>query len=807
MRVADYIFQTLADWGVKNVFFVSGGGAMFLDDALGKEKRIQYVCCMHEQGAAIAAEGYARISNQPGVACVTTGPGGTNALTGVAGAWLDSIPMLVVSGQIKNATCIKSYPHLNLRQLGDQELNIVDVVKPITKYAAMVSRKEDVRYCLERAWHLAKAGRPGPVWLDVPLDVQSAEIDPNQLRSYNPAEDDVDLSPSEKDMQTALARLADAKRPVIVAGIGVTLSDSRKEFLQMAEKLGVPVLTTISGIDLIPSDHPLFFGRPGILGERPANFILQNSDYVLVLGTRMCLRIIGYAFESVARAAYKVMVDVDDAELNKPTFQPDLKIHADAGRFIRRVLASNASIGDLSDWLAYCNNVKRKYPVVTDEHRNRTDYVSSYAFPELVGQNLAAGDIVVTGNGTAYTSTFQAIPLKPGVRMFSNQACASMGYDLPAAMGAAFAGSDRRVVLFTGDGSIQMNVQEMQTILNYRLPIKVFMYNNDGYLSIKNTQRAFFEGRFVGSNPESGVVLPDMKKIAAAYGWKVYQIKNNQEAAALVPEILAQPGAVFCEVMTDPYEALGPKSASKQMPDGSIVSQPLENLAPFLPEEEFRENMLIPPVQNFTDYFFDLDGTTLDTYDDLRSCMKGALEKNGQDVDRFDAEFVIGPPLEVSVRTFLPNLDDQTIKNICEEFKTLYDSSDYPGTVPYPGMIELINRLHKAGKRIFIVTNKRSFPTFRLLDKFGLRDVVTEVVTPDSRPEGFTKPEMLKMLLYKHNIDPAKAIMTGDMVSDVLAGKSAGVHTIAVTWGYGSEDALKESQPDKLISSVDDFWL
>lgn len=602
MRAADYIFRTLADWNVRHIFFVSGGGAMHLNDALGREKRIQYVCALHEQGAAIAAEGYARIAGTPGVINVTTGPGGTNALTGVAGAWLDSIPMVVISGQIKNATCVRSFPELKLRALGDQELNIVDVVKPITKYAAMIQRPEDVRYHLERAWYLAQSGRPGPVWLDVPLDVQAAPIsDPASLRAYDPAEDaeenraDTQETPAET-WDLLLERLQNAQRPVILAGGGLTLAGMRAEFLELAEKLQIPVLTAISGVDLIPSDHPLFFGRPGILGERGANFVLQNSDFLLVLGARMSIRIIGYAFGTVAREAFKVMVDADDAELNKPTFQPDLKIHANLKRFVPAFL-EKVTPKAVPEWLNYCQRVRAKYPVVTQAHRERIDYVSSYAFPELLGKLLKGNEIVVTGNGTAYTSTFQSIGLKPGVRMFSNMACASMGYDLPAAIGASFAaGPDRDVICITGDGSIQMNLQEMQTVLNYGLPIKLFVYENGGYLSIKLTQRAFFQGNFVGSTPESGVRLPDMKRLAGAFGWKTFELATNQDAQRLLPEILETPGPVFCEVHTDPFEVLGPKAASKALPEGSMVSQPLENLAPFLPREEFLENMLINPL-------------------------------------------------------------------------------------------------------------------------------------------------------------------------------------------------------------------
>ncbi len=594
MRVADYLFRTLADRGVEKVFMVSGGGAMYLDDALGREKRLRYICNLHEQGCAIAAEGYARISGKPGVVCVTSGPGGTNALTGVAGAWLDSIPMVILSGQVKTSTTVSACPELMLRQLGDQELNIVDVVRPITKYAEMITGAGEVRSALDRAWRACRAGRPGPVWLDIPLDVQAAEM-PEEESSSGGA----DPSPPPLPPET-VARVAEllrrAERPVLVAGIGVRHGRAEGALRRLAEHCRIPLLTSISGVDLIESDHPLFFGRPGILGERAANFILQNSDLLLVIGARMGIRVVGYAYGSVAREARKVMVDIDPAELVKPTFRPDLPVCADAGVFLAALNRELPALPGREEWLEYCRRMRRSYPVVTAEHRARTDYVSSYVLPELLSRRCRGDEIVVTGNGTAYTSTFQAFPLKRGMRMFANQGCASMGYGLPAAIGAALAGEGRRVLCVTGDGSIQMNLQELQTVLNYRLPILIFVYNNAGYLSIKLTQRAFFDGRFVGSEAHSGIVLPDLEKLAGAYGFPFFRLANHADAERLLPEIFALPGAAVVEVMTDPFEELGPKAASKRLPDGSMVSAPLEDLVPFLPREEFRRNMIVAPV-------------------------------------------------------------------------------------------------------------------------------------------------------------------------------------------------------------------
>ena len=598
MRVADYIWKTLADKGVRHVFLVTGGGAMHLNDALGLERRIKYVCNLHEQACAMAAEGYARASGTPGVINVTTGPGGTNALTGVMGAWLDSVPMVIVSGQIKRATMITACPNLKLRQLGDQEYNIVDAVKPMTKFAKTVMSVEEVPQVLEDAWRICQEGRPGPVWIDVPLDIQAAEMVPRAKCEVRSAEGRETGDVGREAVQIAEALKA-AKRPAIIVGSGVHNAHCEELFLKVAESLNIPVLTSISGIDLIPSDHPLFFGRPGILGERPANLIMQNSDLFIVRGTRMGIRICGYAYETVARAAKKVMVDIDPNELEKPTFRPDVKICADAGDFLRALAVELPSLGPKAEWLDYCRRMKAKYPVILPEHRARTDYVSSYVLPEAIMRHAPDPLTVVTSNGIAYTSTFQAIPIRKGMRMFSNEACASMGYGLPAAIGAAFADAGRTVVCFEGDGSIQMNIQELQTLLNYKLPVKLFVYNNGGYLSIKTTQRAFFNGRFMGSEAGSGVILPSFEKIAAAYGLPYFRLKNNQVLDAKLPEIFETEGPALVEVMLDPFEKLGPKAASKKLPDGTMVSAPLEDMAPFLPREEFAANMLIPVIGGF----------------------------------------------------------------------------------------------------------------------------------------------------------------------------------------------------------------
>jgi acetolactate synthase-1/2/3 large subunit len=597
-KVSDLVAEFLAEHpDISNdVFLVSGGGNMHLIDSVGRNEKLRYTCNHHEQACTFAAEGYARISNRIGVAVVTTGPGGTNAITGVYGAWTDSIPMLVISGQVKRETTISSHPHLHLRQLGDQEVDIVPIVEPITKYAVTVIEPHEILYHLEKAVYYAKEGRPGPVWVDIPLDVQGAVFNTKNLRHFTPP------GPPIYRLQTnrVVTALRKAKRPVIIAGNGIRLAEEKTVFLQLIETLQIPVLTAISGIDLLPSKHPLFFGRPGILGDRAANFIVQNSDLLLVLGTRMNLRLISFNWEHFARNAYKIMVDIDENELEKRTFTPDLKVHADLSEFLpdlQKKIQTDPLTMPSSKWIKYCQKMKQRYNVIKEMARlSSEEYVSSYLFPGILQKYLQHPALIVTGNGTAYTSTYQSIEVHPGDRVFANIGCASMGYDLPAAIGAAVA-SGKEVVCLTGDGSIQMNLQELQTIIHYRLPIKIFMYNNRGYLSIRITQGNYFADNFVGEGENSGVSIPDMLGLAKVYGFSTFRITNNAEAEEKMATILNEPGPVFCEVMLSPHETLGPKVSSYKKEDGTIISKPLEDLAPFLPREEFRCNMIIPPIE------------------------------------------------------------------------------------------------------------------------------------------------------------------------------------------------------------------
>jgi acetolactate synthase-1/2/3 large subunit len=595
-KVSDIVAEFLASENeVSNhIFMVSGGGNMHLIDSLGRNPHLEYICNHHEQACTFAAEGYARVTNKIGVSYVTTGPGGTNAITGVYSAWVDSIPTLTISGQVKFETTIASQPELQLRQLGDQEVNIIDLVTPITKYAVMITDKNLIKYHLQKAVYEAKSGRPGPVWLDIPLDIQGAYVNEEELVAFTPEQEPL----YDTKIDEVVALLQKAKRPVIIAGNGLRLASALPEFHEFIEKSNIPVLTAISGIDVIESDHELFFGRPGILGERAANFIIQNCDLLLIFGTRMNIRIISYRWETFAREAKIIMVDIDKNELRKKTLRPDIGIQADLKQFLFQLNKNIVSLPKYDEWLHYCIHVQKDFPIPDKSLILNNTFVSSYSFALLLSQILPNETCIVTGNGTAYTSTFQAYRVRKNDRVFANVGCAAMGYDLPAAIGACFARNKKEVICITGDGSIQMNLQELQTIIHHQLPIKIFMYNNSGYLSIRLTQKNFFSENLVGEGSHSGVTIPNMQNLAKAYGFKVFHIKSNQEAQKALPKILQEKGPVFCELLLDPEEQLGPKVASYTQKDGKITSKPLEDLAPFLPQDQFLKYMIIPPVDD-----------------------------------------------------------------------------------------------------------------------------------------------------------------------------------------------------------------
>ena len=593
-KLSDYVVERLADWGVSDVFMVTGGGAMHLNDSIGRCEPIRYICTQHEQAAAMAAEAYARISGSTGVVNVTTGPGGINALNGVFGAWTDSVPMLVLSGQVKRETAMSTYAIPGLRQLGDQEADIVRMVRPITKYAVMVEDPLSIRYHLERAWFLARSGRPGPCWLDIPVDVQACMIDEAQLLPYDRIEDEPywDMDRIAWQCRTVAARLRDAARPVILAGSGVRIAKALPEFEALVERLQIPV-TTAWTHDLLPADAPYFCGRPGTIGERAGNFTVQNADCLLVLGSRLNIRQVSYNWQSFARRAYKIQVDVDAAELQKPTVRPDLAVHCDLKLFlpalVRELETARYRASAHADWLSWCRERVARYPVVQERQR-QGPLINPYHFIERLFAELASDDVVVCGHATACIVPFQVARLQRGQRMFSNSGCASMGYDLPAALGAAIA-HRKRVICLAGDGSINLNLQELQTIVHHKLPVKIFVLNNGGYLSIRSTQQNFF-GRLVGEGPESGVSFPDMAKIAEAYGIPASRMTEIGELAG-IRQALESPGPALCDVHLDPAQEFEPRLKSRRLADGSIATPALEDMYPFLDPEELNANMLV----------------------------------------------------------------------------------------------------------------------------------------------------------------------------------------------------------------------
>ncbi len=594
MRVSEYIANRLSEFGVRHVFMLTGGGSMFLNYAIGKHPQIKTIFNHHEQASAMAAEGYARVTGKPGVVNVTTGPGGINTLNGVYGAFTDSIPMLILSGQVKRETYVRTYDLPELRQLGDQEVDIISMVRGITKYAVTVTDPQTIRYHLEKAWHLSQIGRPGPCWLDIPIDVQSSQIDESTLEGFasfmTPEPAPVHLSES---VAQALDKLKNAQRPVILAGSGVRISGEINAFLEVVHKLGIPVTTGWTH-DTIASDDPVFCGRPGTIGTRGGNFAVQNSDVLLILGSRLNIRQTGYAFKSFARAAYKIWVDVDSAELNKPTIKPDMPINAELRDFFKEM---QSQLGDWdtsqhAKWLAWCRELNEKYPAVLPKHSEFTGKINPYYFMRTLFENLGKDDVVVTGNASACIISFQAGKLKLGQRLFSNSGSASMGYDLPAAIGAAVAGDGRQVICLAGDGSLQLNIQELQTVIQYQLPLKIFVLNNDGYLSIRTSQKGFF-GNTVGESPDSGISFPDMLKLAKAYGFSTVRLDSADFLPGL-RGVLSTSGPVVCEVVLDPAQGFEPRQSSRQLPDGRIVSAPLEDMFPFLERDELAKNMLIP---------------------------------------------------------------------------------------------------------------------------------------------------------------------------------------------------------------------
>ncbi len=596
IKVSDFMANFIADHEDtgKTVFMVSGGGNMHMIDSLGKHGQLRYVCNHHEQACAIAAEGYARVSNKIGIAYVTTGPGGTNAITGVYGAWVDSIPTLTISGQVKLETTIASQPELKLRQLGDQEINIIDLVKPITKYAVIVTDKNSIKYHLSRAIYEAKSSRPGPVWIDVPLDVQGAMVNEKDLMEFEEPRQEL----FDTKIKEVLELLQNSKRPVIIAGNGVRLADADKVFLELIKKLKIPVVGTFARYDIVRNDSLYFFGRYGTVGNRMANFTVQNADLILAIGARLNIRAVSYNWEFFGREAKKVVVDIDENELNKHTLSADYKVKSDAKVFIEELLGAleNSTPILYAEWMEKCSMYKTQYPTIELKRQQVEDFVDSYNFFDVISELTQSDDVYIFGNGTACVSSYQSLRLHAEQKVVVNSGCASMGYDVPAAIGACYAHGEKDVICVTGEGSLQMNIQELQTIIHNQLPIKLFILNNGGYISIRNTQNGFFKGHKVGADADSGVSFPDTIKIAEAYGFKAVRIENQVNLKDDLKTVLSHKGAIVCEIILSPAEKMEPKLSSEVNPDGKIVSKPLEDMFPFLEREEFRANMIIPTV-------------------------------------------------------------------------------------------------------------------------------------------------------------------------------------------------------------------
>lgn len=598
LKLSDYIFSFIEDLGVKAVFAVSGGGAMHLVDSLGRNGKVQYIATHHEQAAAMAAEGYARISGKPGVALVTSGPGGTNAITGVCGAWIDSIPSIFISGQVTTDTLIED---TGLRQFGIQESNIIDLVRPVTKYALTVKDPNMVRYHLEKAAHIAMTGRPGPVWLDIPLDVQSKTIDLNEAPSFTP--DEVEPEDINIELNTQVSKsiemLLKAKRPILISGYGIRLAKGEKEFKEMVDRLGIPVISSWTSSDLLSANHKYFVGRSGIFGDRAGNFAVQNADLLLIVGSRMSIPQVGYNYKAFAREAKKIMVDIDEKELNKPSMNNDLSIMSDAKLFLEEMLRQlneqNVSI-DVENWANRCRDWKKKYPVVLPEYKESRKYVNSFYFIDVLSRKLDNKAVVVTDMGTSFTCTMQTFKVKSGQRLFTSSGHSPMGFGLPGAIGACMANNRKKTICISGDGGLQMNIQELQTMVHYNLPIILFVLNNRGYLTIKLMQQNHF-GKYVGSDPGSGVSCPDIVKVAKAYGIKADRIKNQKELHEKIDGVLSEPGPFVCEIIMPEDQPLIPRVSSMKKPDGTIISKPLEDLYPFLDRKEFSDNMIIESIE------------------------------------------------------------------------------------------------------------------------------------------------------------------------------------------------------------------
>ncbi|MDR1021740.1 MAG: thiamine pyrophosphate-binding protein [Prevotellaceae bacterium] len=598
IKVAHYVANFLVERGVEHLFTVTGGGAMHLNDAFGHHPSLTCIYNHHEQACAVAAEGYTRLTGKLAGVCVTSGPGGTNVITGVLGGWLDSIPMFVISGQVKRETTIHA-ADVPLRQLGDQEFDIVSCVSGMTKYAQIIMEPNEIRYHLEKAYFLCTTGRGGPVWLDIPLDVQAAIVETDNLQGFDEKECAAENPVYDKNLSPQIIeKIKTAKRPVLFAGSGVNLANAKDIFIKLAEALQIPVATAFNGLDLIWEDHPLYCGRPGTVGLRGGNFTVQNADLLLVLGCRLNIRQISYSYKSFAQNAFKIIVDVDKNELQKPTVAPDMPVWADLKEVIADLLRHDLSAVHSDahrQWLQWSKNIHDKYPAALPAYYETKKPLNPYVFTHEFFKELNDDEVVVCGNGSACVVTFQAATVKHRQRLFTNSGCAAMGYGFPAAIGCCFAQKGKRVICIDGDGSFQMNLQELQTVAHHRLNLKIIYINNAGYHSIRQTQTNLFHPPLVGVSSDTGVSFPCAEKIAYAYDIPFIKIESVDDVAKL-HSFIGKQGPAFCEVVVDPKQSFAPKLSSKVLPDGKIVSPPIDDMFPFLDKEEYLANKNIANI-------------------------------------------------------------------------------------------------------------------------------------------------------------------------------------------------------------------
>lgn len=601
IKLADYVFKFLELHKVNHVFMLSGGSSMHLDDALGKSKKVKYIPCHHEQACAMAAEAYSKYTGKIGVVLVTSGPGATNTITGVTGAFVDSNPCLIISGQAKLKQTVYNCSTAQLRQFGVQEINIIPIVESITKYAVTVTEPKKIRYHLEKALYLAETGRPGPVWIDIPLDIQTAYIDENELYKFDKSEleEGYNTNPVEKEVEYVLELIQKSSRPVVIAGHGIRLSRATDELLDFVLRFKIPVVTPFLGIDVIHSDSENYIGRTGTKGTRAGNFAMQNADLIISIGSRLSVSTIGHEYNLFAREAIKVVVDIDPNEHKKGTIKIDKFINSDAKMFINSLMdiSKDINIKTFDLWLEKCNGWKNKYPVCLPEYAQIKEGVSYYYFVDRLTRKLNSDTSIISDAGSSFYVVSQAIHVKKNQRYITSGGLATMGFNLPAAIGVSFGDEKKNVVTITGEGSFQQNIQELQTIKHFNLPIKIFVVCNKGYYSIRQTQKKYFNSNFVGEGIESGVSFPDSEKIALAYGIKYYKITNNDDLDKTLEEVMECNGPVICEVNSLEDQAIIPTVSSAINKNGIMVSKPLEDMFPFLDRDEFKKEMIIKIVE------------------------------------------------------------------------------------------------------------------------------------------------------------------------------------------------------------------